>query len=305
MIHHRAPQVISSLKEIRQWRSDAQGLKKGSSEKVTIGLVPTMGALHEGHAHLLRTLRPRCDLAVLSIFVNPLQFGAGEDLKTYPRTWEEDLRIAEREGVDVVFAPEAQELYPHGFSTQVEETQLSVPLCGAFRPGHFRGVSTIVLKLFHLVQPHLALFGLKDVQQFFVLKKMVEDLNLNIHVEGVPTVRESSGLALSSRNRYLSREEAEKAPLLYQCLNRIQAQAQKINPALSPNEGREQIFRLLTLTQEQLQNAGFRVQYLELRRVEDLSPIKDGIKPGESYVVAAAAFLGRTRLIDNVIFSTT
>jgi pantoate--beta-alanine ligase len=170
----RPPELIRTVQEMRHWRAQRDGV---------VGFVPTMGALHRGHAQLLRELRPVCESSVLSIFVNPTQFGPQEDLAKYPRTFDEDMKMAQAEGVNAVFYPDAREMYPDGFSTYVEETQISQPLCGRFRPGHFRGVTTIVLKLFQIVQPNVALFGLKDAQQFFVIEKMVRDLNLPIRLD--------------------------------------------------------------------------------------------------------------------------
>jgi pantoate--beta-alanine ligase len=255
-----------------------------------------MGALHEGHATLLKQVRSRCDISVLSIFVNPTQFGPKEDLSKYPRTFEADLAIAAREGVDVIFAPTPEEMYPSGYSTYVEEEIASQPLCGKFRPGHFRGVTTIVLKLFHLIQPNLALFGLKDAQQFFVLNKMVRDLNLDVQVIGVPTIRESDGLALSSRNVYLTHEERQLAPLLYQTL--ISAKNR-----LLKSSGAEDIGSVLTSSIEALENQNFQVQYLQCLSLPDLKPTHAGVLPGAPHLIAVAAYLGKTRLIDNIILS--
>ena len=280
--------LFDTAESLRRWRS--QQLAPGRK----IGFVPTMGALHEGHARLLREARRDCDELVLSIFVNPTQFGPNEDLAKYPRTFERDLELARREGVDAVFAPTPAVMYPPGYSTYVEETRLTQPLCGAFRPGHFRGVTTVVLKLFNLVQPQLALFGLKDAQQFFVLDRMTRDLDLDIAVEGVPTVREADGLALSSRNAYLSAEDRAKAPLLYKVLQETAAGlAQEAAPAES----------LLTLARERLASGGFKPQYFECLELPTLAKAET-LSPDKPYLLATAAFLGSekpTRLIDNVI----
>jgi len=282
------PQVITSVPAILAWRRAIQG---------SVGFVPTMGALHEGHATLLRNLRPRCDVSVLSIFVNPTQFGPKEDLSKYPRTFEEDLKIAAREGVDVVFAPSPSEIYPPGYSTFVEETQLQQPLCGKFRPGHFRGVTTIVLKLFNLIRPQLALFGLKDAQQFFVLEKMVKDLNLDLTIEGVPTVREPDGLALSSRNAYLSHEDRKRAPMLYQSLQMAKDSLLKMGTM----EGSTPPIReVLETSIRFLETREFRVQYLDCLSLPGLET-ESQVRPDQSYLIAVAAYLGNTRLIDNII----
>jgi pantoate--beta-alanine ligase len=274
------PLVLKSVAEFRAWRRTV-------GENSTVGFVPTMGALHAGHEKLLDELRARTTHSVLSIFVNPTQFGPNEDFAKYPRTFENDLEAAAQHRVHAVFAPSPEEMYPRGFSTSVEESELSAPLCGPFRPGHFRGVATVVLKLFHIVQPRVALFGLKDAQQFLVLKKMCRDLSLDLEIEGIPTVREEDGLALSSRNRYLSSEERAIAPLLYAtlkaCAMEIEAERGSPLPALN------RAARTLT-------DAGFTVQYLETMPTHDLIA-------GVNTVLATACFLGKTRLIDNVLLA--
>lgn len=245
-----------------------------------VGFVPTMGALHEGHASLLREAKNNSDLVVLSIFVNPTQFGPNEDLDSYPRTLESDLEVAKTCEVDFVYVPDKEDLYPPGDSTFIEETVNSQGLCGEFRPGHFRGVTTVVYKLFQIVKPDCAYFGLKDAQQFYVLSKMVLDLGLSIEMRGVATVREKDGLALSSRNRYLSQEDREKSIQLYAelCLAK-----EKINSGQPVKDVCEDAVRLLS-------SHGFQVQYFTLREFE---------RP-KARVIAAAAYLGSTRLIDNI-----
>ena len=263
-------EIIRSLAEMQAWR-------RRVSTPVTF--VPTMGALHAGHVELLRQAKTRLpdSALVLSIFVNPLQFGPTEDLARYPKPFEKDAEIARTEKVDVLFAPSPSEMYPAGFSTSVEESELSRPLCGKFRPGHFKGVTTVVLKLFNLVRPTAAFFGLKDAQQFFVIKKMVKDLSLDIELIGVPTVREPDGLALSSRNAYLSPEERAKAPLLHAALNQVSTDKETIDQAKA-----------------RLESNGFTVQYIELLPL-----------PEEKVsILAIAAYLGKTRLIDNLISET-
>jgi pantoate--beta-alanine ligase len=276
--------VLRSIAELRAWRRE-QGAKR-------VGFVPTMGALHRGHAELLKTIRPLCDSSVLSIFVNPTQFGPNEDFAKYPRSLERDLAIALEQGVDMVFLPDAGMMYPSGYSTYVEETSLTKPLCGEFRPGHFRGVTTVVLKLFNLVRPDLALFGLKDAQQFFVLRKMALDLDLDVRVEGMETVREADGLAMSSRNAYLSPEERARAPELQRTLATV-AQRLETGASAAP---------LLAGARERLLAEGFEVQYLELKRLPDLAPAAAAAQ-GTPYLLAVAAYLGKTRLIDNVILN--
>lgn len=293
----KPPQVISTLTELREWRKSVRG---------TVGFVPTMGALHPGHATLMEQMRSQCDHAVLSIFVNPTQFGPNEDFKAYPRTFEHDFNIAAEQGVDVIFYPSADELYPQGYSTYVEETELSIPLCGKYRPGHFRGVTTVVLKLFNLVQPDLAFFGLKDAQQFFVLQKIALDLNLKVTLIGVPTVRESDGLAMSSRNRFLTPQERVTAPAIYQTLNQLKEQI--LLQLRSQNEKPEhlKLASLIEAATFKLAQAGFIMQYLDCLALPNLTPWNPSDLsttenvPG-SVVIAIAAFLGKARLIDNVI----
>src|SRR6185369_8877940 len=197
--------LIESVDEMQQLSLQTRG------EGKSIALVPTMGYLHAGHASLMHEGRKRCDLLVTSIFVNPTQFGAGEDLHKYPRDMERDMAIAAKAGVDLIFAPKASDMYPAGYQTWVDVDTLTLPLCGASRPGHFRGVTTVVCKLFSIVQPTLALFGMKDYQQLAVIRRMTADLNLPVEIVGMPIVREIDGLAMSSRNAYLSPENRIKA----------------------------------------------------------------------------------------------
>jgi pantoate--beta-alanine ligase len=275
--------LFQSIKEYRTWRKTVSG---------RIGFVPTMGALHEGHASLLRAARRQCDYVVLSIFVNSEQFSPGEDFEKYPRNLISECQLAEKEGVDIVFAPNSDMIYPEGFSTYVEETQLSQPLCGKFRPGHFRGVTTIVLKLFNIIQPDIAFFGMKDAQQFFVLEKMVADLGLPIEMKGEPAVREVDGLAMSSRNAYLSNEDREKAPLIYRTLKET-AEILKTG---------ESVRGTLKSARKKLEEKGIKLQYLQARRLPDLSLEQtDVLDKNVAYVIALAAFIGKTRLIDNFI----
>lgn len=290
-----SPRLVSQISEMRAQRTGLRG---------AVSFVPTMGALHRGHAELLRRAREQSDHVVLSIFVNPTQFGPTEDFAKYPRALEKDLELARAQGVDTIFAPSVEEIYPGGYSTYVEETMLSLPLCGAFRPGHFRGVTTVVLKLFNIVQPDLAFFGLKDAQQFYVIRKMVQDLNFPIRLVGVETVREPDGLALSSRNAYLSPEDRERAPLLYQKLREM---AEELKALLRKTP--EKITEPVRFAHRALEERGFRVQYLECLELPGLNPVAASgasKKPkGQEYLLASAAYLGSTRLIDNVIFELT
>ncbi len=251
-----------------------------------------MGALHRGHAALIRKARklagPQGTVAV-SIFVNPTQFGPREDLSRYPRPLKADLRVCEQEGADVVFNPDARSIYPSGYSTYVEETSLSGSLCGAARPGHFRGVCTVVTKLFHILQPDIAVFGLKDFQQCMVIRRMVNDLNLPVRIVAAQTVRERDGLALSSRNQYLTAEERDQAPILREALQTAAA-------AVRSGETRPaRIKRILLNTLSRAPLA--RADYVEIVDAATLSPVR-AIR--RNCVLALAVFFGKTRLIDNL-----
>ena len=254
-----------------------------------IAFVPTMGYLHAGHVSLLDEARRRGDVLVLSIFVNPTQFGPKEDLSRYPRDLDGDLAKAERAGVDVAYVPDAGSMYPPGYQTFVDVEELQKGLCGASRPGHFRGVATVVLKLFHAVQPHVALFGRKDYQQLRVLSRMVRDLDLGIEVVGMPIVREPDGLAMSSRNAYLSADERLRALALSRAL---------LAARVSFEEGERDAARLVDCARSTLHlTPGVRLDYLELRDAESLAELHGRLtRPA---VMAVAAFVGATRLIDN------
>ncbi len=256
----------------------------------SIGFVPTMGNLHDGHLALVRQARARCDRVVVSIFVNPLQFDRAEDLAAYPRTLEADARRLAEAGVDVLFAPPARELLgedPDGL-TRVEVPRLSERLEGAARPGHFTGVATIVTKLFHLVQPDVAVFGEKDWQQLLIVRKLVRDLNLPVQIESVPTVREPDGLAMSSRNAYLGAEERARAPRLYRILSAL-AEAIRV--------GKRNYRDLEKNGMDLLRKFGFRPEYIAICQARTLRPAEPG---DEDLVVLAAAWLGKARLIDNI-----
>ncbi len=253
-----------------------------------LGFVPTMGYLHEGHLSLVRLARSRADKVIVSIFVNPLQFGPTEDFRIYPRDLDRDLSLLEREGTDIVFVPSAEEIYPPDFQTYVEVTELTKGLCGAFRSGHFKGVTTIVLKLFNIVKPHLAVFGEKDYQQLKVIQRMVKDLNLEVEILAHPTVREEDGLAMSSRNTYLSEEERRSALSLYHSLKL----AERL--VLGGEKDPERIRKLVKEYIERFPHN--RVQYVEIVDPETLRPV-DKIKG--PVLLALAVFVGKTRLIDN------
>ena len=282
---HTKMRVIRSIQEMYKLSESAR--KEGK----IIGFVPTMGYLHEGHLSLIRTARKRCDLLVVSIFVNPTQFGPNEDLNSYPRDFERDSKLCEKEGVDVIFAPSAEEMYPDGYSTWVEvKGPVTEVLCGAFRPGHFRGVTTVVAKLFNIVQPHFAVFGQKDAQQLVVIKKMTRELNFPVEIVAAPTVREKDGLAMSSRNEYLNENERKVAPKIYQSL--ILAK----NMLLSGERDTEKIKNEM---RKFLESAKLiKIQYIDIVDADTLKPLKNA---QGRVMVALAAFLGRARLIDNII----
>jgi pantoate--beta-alanine ligase len=276
-------ELVQTIAEIRQ------RLEPFRSSQIT-GLVPTMGALHEGHGSLIQQARKETDCLVVSIFVNPLQFGPKEDYTGYPRTPESDLDFCRSLDVDVVFEPEVEEMYPTPSLSTVEVTRITDHLCGPFRPGHFSGVATVVAKLFQIIQPQRAYFGEKDAQQLRVIERMVSDLNLGVTVVSVPTVRESDGLAVSSRNQYLSPEERGVAPVLYQAL---QAAQQAIAEGVL--DSREVQKRgLAVLEQEQ----SVTVEYLEIVDPEEMQPVERISGPVR---VAGAIRIGATRLIDNLL----
>lgn len=255
-----------------------------------IAFVPTMGYLHEGHASLLREGRKRGDVLVLSIFVNPIQFGRNEDLDSYPRDLERDFQIAEACGVDIVFIPTAAEMYPEGFQTGVTVRDISLPLCGASRPGHFDGVATVVTKLFNIVRPDVALFGRKDYQQLAVIRRMTSDLNIPVEIVGMPIVREADGLAMSSRNAYLSPPERQSAL----CLSRAGMRARELFAA-----GERSVAVLAGETRAVIeQEAAAAVDYVEFRDGATLNGVE--VADGRT-LLALAVKIGQTRLIDNTV----
>lgn len=256
----------------------------------TIGFIPTMGALHEGHLSLIRRARKENDIVIVSIFVNPMQFGPNEDFKKYPRDLYLDARLCRKEGVDIIFYPEVKDMYPLNYKTYVSVSELSEVLCGKFRTGHFKGVATVVTKLFNIVNPDVAYFGQKDAQQVIIIKKIVNDLNIPIKIKVVPTVREKDGLAMSSRNAYLSKDERKDATVLYQAL------------VLARDLVRQKNTNSLDITRKirQLINKkkSARIQYISIVEPKDLKPV-DKIK-GKA-LIALAVWIGKTRLIDNII----
>lgn len=272
-------QIIHTIQELRAWRKNAG----------TVAFVPTMGNLHEGHLALVREAKKRADNVVVSIFINRLQFGQGEDFDKYPRTLQQDADKLEAEGVAVIFAPDEKELYPNVEQRyNVEPPHLQNELCGKFRPGHFRGVATVVSKLFNIVAPDVACFGKKDYQQLAVIKGLTEDLNFDIEIVPVDTGRAADGLALSSRNQYLSVEERAEAPRLYR---ELQAVAESLKQGGLDYAGLEKR-AVKSLTEH-----GWTVDYVEIRHADTLEVARTGDR---KLVVLAAARLGATRLIDNV-----
>jgi pantoate--beta-alanine ligase len=276
-------QIIESIAEM-------QRLCRELGRDAVLGFVPTMGALHEGHLSLVRRSRAECDVVVASIFVNPLQFAPGEDLSRYPRTFEQDRKLLEAEGVTALFVPDAREMYPAGAVTTITVDGLDGRLDGASRSGHFTGVATVVAKLFHIVAPRRAYFGQKDAAQLAVLRRMVKDLNFDIELVGCPIVRDQDGLALSSRNIYLTAEECRQALVLRRTLLAIEdkmAGGERDSAALLA-AGREIVAA----------EAGVRLDYLAVVDAGTLLPVDSVV---EGALVAIAAYVGSTRLIDNVL----
>ncbi len=274
-------ETITELRSLVQhWRQQGKN----------IGFVPTMGNLHNGHLTLVDKARQACDIVIASIFVNPLQFGENEDLDTYPRTLPEDQAHLREHGADVLFLPSVEEMYPRGLAVQtfVEVPALSDVVCGASRPGHFRGVATVVCKLFNMVNPDHAFFGMKDYQQLKVIKTMVKDLSMAITIHGVPTQRAESGLALSSRNGYLSDEERAVAPRLFATMMALKQEIES---------GERDFPALIQSSMLSLDGAGFDVDYIEVLESDSLRPPSKGDR---KLVILVAAYLGKTRLIDNV-----
>jgi pantoate--beta-alanine ligase len=276
--------VCQSIDEVRA--ASRTGRREGKS----LGLVPTMGALHEGHLSLVRAAKAQCDLVVVSIFVNPLQFGPNEDLAKYPRNFDRDRELLAKDGADFIFAPSVEEMYPPGAVTYVTVEGLSDKLCGRSRPGHFRGVTTVVSELFNIVEPGRAFFGQKDAAQSTIIRRMVRDLNIPVRVVVCPIVREPDGLAMSSRNAYLDAGQRKSALVLYRSLTAVQErfdQGERMAHVLI-DAGKQ------TLAHEPL----VRLDYFEIVDPETLDPVDDLSRGG---LVAVAAFVGNVRLIDNIV----
>jgi pantoate--beta-alanine ligase len=256
----------------------------------TIAFVPTMGYLHQGHAHLMQEGRKLGDILIVSIFVNPTQFGPGEDFEKYPRDWDRDAQLCASAGVDVIFAPTAEEMYPQGYQTSITVSQVSQNLCGVSRPTHFQGVATVVAKLFSCTKPHVALFGEKDFQQLAVIKRMVRDLNVDVRIIGVPTVREQDGLAMSSRNTYLNADERRSALSLSRGLARARELFQ---------QGERSALVLIGTVREIIEKETCAtVDYIKVCDIETLQDIDVILQPA---VMALAVKIGKARLIDNIV----
>jgi pantoate--beta-alanine ligase len=278
---------MRTLRTTREVRAALFGARTSGKR---IGLVPTMGAFHDGHLSLMRTARAESDVVVVSLFVNPLQFAAGEDLHRYPRNEADDAESAATAGVDFLFAPSDEEMFPPGFATSVDPGAVALGLCGANRPGHFEGVATVVTRLFGIVGPDTAYFGLKDYQQVAVIRRIVEDLALPVEIRALPTVREPDGLAMSSRNRYLTPEERERAVGLFHALQHASSRYA---------EGERDPAVLCATAAATLGDAGLDVEYVEVRDAETLGVYT----PERAAVLAVAVRVGDTRLIDNIVLA--
>jgi pantoate--beta-alanine ligase len=284
------------MKTVRTKTELREALSVPRRDGKRIGLVPTMGYFHEGHLSLMRQAREDCDVVVVSLFVNPAQFGPGEDLDAYPRDEDRDAELAALEGVDLLWMPDYDEIYPEGFATTVE---VANSLTGVLEgdpdhrgPSHFRGVTTVVAKLFNSVQPDIAYFGRKDAQQALVIERMTTDLDFNIEIAVLPTVREEDGLALSSRNAYLTAEQRERATAISRALQAAQDAA---------SGGETSVEALVEAARAELRRAGVEPEYVEARAAEDLSPVAE--LNGRPVLVAVAARVGKARLIDNVLIT--
>lgn len=277
-------QIIRDISSLRK------EIKAACQANKTIGLVPTMGFLHEGHLSLIRQARQENDLVILSIFVNPIQFGMGEDFEEYPRDLEGDASLAAQSGCHIIYAPTIKEMYPKGYATYVDVEHLTEGLCGASRPGHFRGVTTVVAKLFNIITPDHAYFGQKDAQQALVIQRMAKDLNMDVNVVIMPTVREADGLAMSSRNTFLTPQQRTAATILSRSLREAEA---KIKGGQSDTTAIIQ-FITQTIANEPLAN----IDYIDIVDTEEIKPIE---KINGRTLIALAVRFGKTRLIDNII----
>jgi pantoate--beta-alanine ligase len=277
------------IQSVKKMQSFSESLRlKGKR----IAFVPTMGYFHEGHLHLMKEAKKMADCVVVSIYVNPTQFGPQEDFSKYPRDLDRDLKMAESVGVDVIFYPPDKEMYPAGYQTYVDVEKVTQNLCGMSRPGHFRGVTTVCNKLFNIVKPHIAVFGKKDFQQFITIERMVDDLNMDIQIIGFPTVREADGLAMSSRNKYLAKEERPSALTLFKSLKL----AQKLY-----SKGEKKASVIINEVKKLIESAPFtKIDYI---KICDAKTLKDVYEIKRQSVIALAVKVGKTRLIDNHVFS--
>ena len=278
--------IIESITEMQQqadaWRSEGK----------RIALVPTLGYLHAGHLMLMKSARKHADIVVMSVFVNPTQFVQGEDFELYPRDLDRDTGMGAEVGVDVTFAPGVEEMYPEGHQTHVEVTRITLPLCGKHRPGHFRGVTTVVAKLFNVVKPHVAVFGEKDFQQLAVIRRMVRDLGFDVEILGHPIVREVDGLAMSSRNALLTPEERERALLINRALREVQAMF---------DNGERSVAVIVNKVRELVSSGeGMRIDYVEVRDPDSFEELTHIAGPA---LLALAVRIGKTRLIDNCLLN--
>jgi pantoate--beta-alanine ligase len=285
--------MIQTLQQIKTIAEMREHINEARRQGKRIGIVPTMGYLHEGHLSLVKAAREKCDLVVMSIFVNPLQFGPNEDFERYPRNIERDREMAGTAGVDLLFTPEVSEMYSKPILTNISVSQVSAPLCGRSRPGHFDGVATVVMKLFQIVQPDFAFFGQKDAQQVAVVTQMVQDLSVPVEIVPCPIIREADGLAMSSRNVYLSEEERIQALVLSSSLEQAEAW---LREGVSLQEIRERLIRLIS--EKPLAS----IDYVEMTSYPDLCPVEHAEK-GQAILLALAVRFGKTRLIDNKIMT--
>ncbi|GGH24173.1 pantoate--beta-alanine ligase [Paenibacillus segetis] len=291
--------VFTEIASLRTYLKDERFRAAKGGQNLKVGLVPTMGFLHEGHASLLSEARKHNDLVVLSIFVNPIQFGPGEDFETYPRDSDKDLALADREGVDAVFLPSVEEMYPNPTKTTISVNELTAGLCGASRPGHFNGVTTVVGKLLHIVSPDNAYFGQKDAQQVAVITQMTRDLNMDVNIVPCPIVREQDGLALSSRNVYLSSEERKAALVLSRSLQLVKKKVEQ-NERTTVGELRKDLIQ--AIQSEPLSQ----IDYVEIVQFPGMTPLEDRLSTEDAHediLIALAVRFGKTRLIDNVILT--
>ena len=281
--------MMKIIRDIDKMKTYSKIMRK---QNKLIGLVPTMGYLHEGHLSLIKNARKQSDVVIVSIFVNPTQFGQSEDFEKYPRNIEKDEELAKACGVDVLFYPEKDAMYPEGFSTYVNVERLTASLCGKSRKGHFRGVTTVVMKLFEITKPDIAYFGQKDAQQALVIKKMIEDLNMDVTMKILPIIRESDGLAMSSRNTYLSSSERKDATVLYKALKEAEG---LINSG--EKDPKKIIKKMKSVIKEAPSAEVDYVSIVDTKHLKEASEIKGDI------LIALAVFIGKTRLIDNVVLS--